>query len=124
MLGNFINSAAAVFTSPKVSQGPLFLEQDVKMAEEALLEEERNVKRVELKIGGMTVSLFENTSMVERELIAVWGVCSQHRRPDYVDDKGKAWDEARIAEEVEDVGFDAEVVEQGEIKQVELRIYG
>jgi Cu+-exporting ATPase len=41
-----------------------------------------------------------------------------------VDDKGKAWDEARIAEEVEDVGFDAEVVEQGEIKQVELRIYG
>jgi hypothetical protein len=85
MLGNFINSAAAVFTSPKVSQGPLFLEQDVKMAEEALLEEERNVKRVELKIGGMTVSLFENTSMVERELIAVWGVCSQHRRPDFAD---------------------------------------
>lgn len=56
MLGNFIHSAAAVFTSPKVTQGPLFLNEDAKMVEAALLEEERRVKRVELKIGGMTVS--------------------------------------------------------------------
>jgi Cu+-exporting ATPase len=59
---------------------------------------------------------------VQVSLLAERGVIEYDA--DYVDDKGKAWDEARIAEEVEDVGFDAEVVEQGEIKQVELRIYG
>lgn len=42
----------------------------------------------------------------------------------YVDDKGKGWDEARIAEEVEDVGFDVELVEQSEVRSVELRVYG
>ena len=64
LLGNFINSAAAVFTSPKVSQGPLFLEEEAKMADEALLNGEMGeVKRVELKIGGMTVSSAKATEV-------------------------------------------------------------
>lgn len=32
--------------------------------------------------------------------------------PDFKDAKGLSWDEARIAEEVEDIGFEASVVEQ------------
>jgi Cu+-exporting ATPase len=44
--------------------------------------------------------------------------------PNYVDAKGEGWTEARIAEEVEDVGFDAEVVEKSAIVPVELRVYG
>lgn len=44
--------------------------------------------------------------------------------PEYVDAKGEHWTDARIAEEVEDVGFDAEVVEKSEIVQVELHVYG
>lgn len=34
------------------------------------------------------------------------------------------WDDARIAEEVEDIGFEASVVEISEIQDVELRVYG
>lgn len=59
---------------------------------------------------------------VQVSLLAERGVVEYD--PDYVDSKGKKWDDARIAEEVEDVGFDAEVVEQSETKHVELRVYG
>lgn len=44
--------------------------------------------------------------------------------PEYVDAKGEHWTEARIAEEIEDVGFDAEVVEKSAIVGVELQVYG
>lgn len=56
MLGSLLNSAASVFTStsPRVSQG-VFLDEEAKGEGEGLVEE-RSVKRVELKIGGMTVS--------------------------------------------------------------------
>lgn len=43
---------------------------------------------------------------------------------EYVDAKGEAWTDAKIAEEVEDVGFDAEVVERSAIVDVELLVYG
>lgn len=59
---------------------------------------------------------------VQVSLLAERGVVEYD--PDYVDSKGAKWDDARIAEEIEDVGFDAAVVEQSEIQQVELRIYG
>lgn len=42
----------------------------------------------------------------------------------FVDPSGKKWTEASIAEEIEDIGFEAEVVERSEVQQVELRIYG
>ena len=43
---------------------------------------------------------------------------------DYVGTSGEKWTDAKIAEEIEDVGFDAEVVEVSETNEVELRIYG
>lgn len=43
---------------------------------------------------------------------------------DFKDGKGLKWDESRIAEEVEDIGFEASVVEQSEVQDVELRVYG
>lgn len=44
--------------------------------------------------------------------------------PEYIDDKGQHWNDARIAEEIEDIGFDAEVVEVGAESAVDLLIYG
>lgn len=44
--------------------------------------------------------------------------------PEFVDAKGERWTDARIAEEVEDVGFDAEVVEKSAIVAIELHVYG
>ena len=61
IIGNIINSAAAVFTTPRVTQGSFF--QDVKAVDDALLDGERDIKRVELKIGGMTVSSAKATEV-------------------------------------------------------------
>lgn len=44
--------------------------------------------------------------------------------PDYVDSKGQAWNDARVAEEIEDCGFEATVVERSIEQDVELRVYG
>lgn len=44
--------------------------------------------------------------------------------PEYIDDKGQHWNDARIAEEIEDIGFDAEVVEVSAESAVDLLIYG
>jgi hypothetical protein len=54
MLGSILNTAAAVFTSPKVPHS-VFLDEEAKGEGDAL-GAEGDVKRVELKIGGMTVS--------------------------------------------------------------------
>jgi Cu+-exporting ATPase len=43
---------------------------------------------------------------------------------DYVNEYGEGWTEKKIADEIEDVGFDAEIVEKSEIASVELRVYG
>jgi Cu+-exporting ATPase len=59
---------------------------------------------------------------VQISLLAERGVVEYD--PDFTDVKGLKWDEARIAEEVEDIGFEASVVEQSEIQDVELRVYG
>ena len=42
----------------------------------------------------------------------------------FVAEDGTRWDSARVAEEIEDCGFDAEVVERGRSQNVELRVYG
>lgn len=44
--------------------------------------------------------------------------------PEFVRSDGKCWNDAMIAEEIEDIGFDAQVVEKSEVQQVELRVYG
>lgn len=41
-----------------------------------------------------------------------------------MDAKGVPWSDAKIAEEIEDIGFEAEVMEKSEIDEVELRVYG
>ena len=43
---------------------------------------------------------------------------------DYVNEYGEHWTDKKIADEVEDVGFDAEIVEKSEVAHVELRVYG
>ena len=42
----------------------------------------------------------------------------------FVRSSGDNWTDAKIAEEIEDIGFDAEIVEQSEVDDVHLRIYG
>ncbi|BEI85151.1 hypothetical protein CcaverHIS002_0505520 [Cutaneotrichosporon cavernicola] len=90
-------------------------------------------ERVELRIGGMTcgacvasiegqVSGLAGILSVQVSLLAERAVVEYD--PEYVDIKGQVWTDARIAEEIEDVGFDAEVVEKSAIIPVELRVYG
>jgi Cu+-exporting ATPase len=43
---------------------------------------------------------------------------------EFVNQYGEKWTEKKIADEIEDIGFDAEVVEKSEIVEVELRVYG
>lgn len=43
---------------------------------------------------------------------------------DFLDQKGQKWTDARIAEEIDDIGFEAEVMEKSEVDHFELRIYG
>jgi hypothetical protein len=59
---------------------------------------------------------------VQISLLAERGVVEYEEN--FVDASGKKWTEANIAEEIEDIGFEAEVVERSEVQQVELRIYG
>jgi Cu+-exporting ATPase len=42
----------------------------------------------------------------------------------FTDSKGEIWTDAKVAEEIEDVGFDAEVVERSAIVSVDLLVYG
>jgi Cu+-exporting ATPase len=42
----------------------------------------------------------------------------------FVDSHGRGWTDAKIAEEIDDIGFEAEVVERSEVDEVELRVYG
>jgi Cu+-exporting ATPase len=59
---------------------------------------------------------------VQISLLAERGVVEYDE--DFVGPSGKRWTEANIAEEIEDIGFEAEVVERSEVQKVELRIYG
>jgi Cu+-exporting ATPase len=61
-------------------------------------------------------------SSVQISLLAERGVVEYDE--EFVDHKGDRWSDAKIAEEIEDIGFEAEVVERSEIQTVELRIYG
>lgn len=96
-----------------------------------------HIKRVELRIGGMTcgacVASIENALVsqpgiksVQISLLAERGIVEYDEsfcEGDAESQKPK-WDPAKIAEEIEDVGFEADVVEKSEFEQVELRLYG
>lgn len=59
---------------------------------------------------------------VQISLLAERGVVEYDE--DYVNDKLEGWTEKKVADEIEDIGFDAEVVERSEVAHVELRVYG
>ena len=44
--------------------------------------------------------------------------------PEWAGPDGSGWTDAKVAEEIEAIGFDAEVVEVSEEDEVELRVYG
>ncbi|WWC73094.1 uncharacterized protein I206_107059 [Kwoniella pini CBS 10737] len=131
----------SIFTSPRISQGiTLGSEEEGKLGESsrsttaALLSKDapEGLRRVELRVGGMTcgacVASIESQLVqpgihsVQISLLAERGVVEYDE--DFVDSQGKKWDDARIAEEIEDIGFEATVVEKSEVDEVELRIYG
>lgn len=59
---------------------------------------------------------------VQISLLAERGVVEYDE--EWVGPNGQRWDDAKIAEEIEDIGFEAELVEQSEEVEVELRVYG
>lgn len=59
---------------------------------------------------------------VQISLLAERGVVEYDE--DYLNDKGEGWSEKKVADEIEDIGFEAEVVERSEVVEVELRVYG
>jgi Cu+-exporting ATPase len=61
-------------------------------------------------------------SSVQISLLAERGVVEYDG--DYVNEYGEHWTDKKIADEVEDVGFDAEIVEKSEVAHIELRVYG
>ncbi|ORY33109.1 E1-E2 ATPase-domain-containing protein [Naematelia encephala] len=137
ILDTIITPISSLFTAPlPVSPKVGFLQdEESKLGGEgssSRLLNGANTKRVELRIGGMTcgacVASIESQlqqpgiTSVQISLLAERGVVEFDE--DWVDAKGAGWDEARIKEEVEDIGFDAEVVERSEIDEVELRVYG
>lgn len=77
ILGNIIDVAASVF-SPRIGTSQaVFLDEEAKGEVEALVEGGK--KRVELKIGGMTVSVqlaaFEIRLVVKADKVAVRSLC-------------------------------------------------
>ncbi|WVW79360.1 hypothetical protein I302_101328 [Kwoniella bestiolae CBS 10118] len=131
----------SIFTSPRISQGiTLGNEEEGKLGESStsaasgVLSKDapEGYKRVELRVGGMTcgacVASIESQlkqpgiHSVQISLLAERGVVEYDE--DFVDPQGKRWDDARIAEEIEDIGFEAIVVEKSEVDEVELRVYG
>jgi len=61
-------------------------------------------------------------SSVQISLLAERGVVEYDGN--YVNEYGEHWTDKKIADEVEDVGFDAEIVEKSEVAHIELRVYG
>ncbi|WWC91209.1 uncharacterized protein L201_006151 [Kwoniella dendrophila CBS 6074] len=128
----------SIFTSPRITHGiTLGGEEDGKFGESStsgLLSKEapEGLKRVELRVGGMTcgacVASIESMLVqpgiksVQISLLAERGVVEYDEN--FVDQHGNKWDDARIAEEIEDIGFEATVVEKSEVDEVELRVYG
>lgn len=114
----------------------------------------KRVCKVELRIGGMTVCVTFDSSpfcsdphvasllqcgacvaaiennlkeqagihSVQIALLAERGIVEYEA--DFVGEDGSKWDSAKIAEEIEDCGFEAEVVERGSSQELNLRVYG
>ncbi|ORX39136.1 E1-E2 ATPase-domain-containing protein [Kockovaella imperatae] len=115
---------------------PLYTEEDYKAGPSSLAKagpsSSANLNKIEMRIGGMTcgacVASIESQLLqpgiksVQISLLAERGVVEYDES--YVRESGECWTDAKIAEEIEDIGFEAEVVEQSEVDDVQLRIYG
>ncbi|KAJ9106293.1 hypothetical protein QFC21_001438 [Naganishia friedmannii] len=93
-------------------------------------DEDSNIKRVELRIGGMTcgacvasieslLSTQPGIVSVQVSLLAERGVVEYDET---IQDTG--WTPEKIAEEIEDCGFEAQVVEKSQISDVQMSVYG
>ncbi|WRT69073.1 uncharacterized protein IL334_006056 [Kwoniella shivajii] len=140
LLNSFVSAIPApitsIFTSPRIPQGITLGEEDGKFGESSTAglskEAPDGLKRVELRVGGMTcgacVASIESQlkqpgiHSIQISLLAERGVVEYDES--FVDSQGNKWDDARIAEEIEDIGFEATVVEKSEVDEVELRVYG
>ncbi|WVN90560.1 uncharacterized protein L203_105799 [Cryptococcus depauperatus CBS 7841] len=130
LVNNIPTPIRYVFTSPNANQRIALEDEEGKgvLSKEA----ERNLKRVEVVIGGMTcgacVASIEKQlkqpgiHSVQVSLLAERGVMEYDG--DYVRSNGEKWTGDTIAEEIEDIGFEAAVVEKSSVEQVELRVYG
>lgn len=59
---------------------------------------------------------------IQISLLAERGVVEYDEN--FVKADGEHWTGDKIAEEIEDIGFEATVVEKSEVQEVELRVYG
>lgn len=59
---------------------------------------------------------------VQISLLAERGVVEYDEN--FVKADGEHWTDDKVAEEIEDIGFEATVVEKSEVEEVELHIYG
>lgn len=59
---------------------------------------------------------------IQISLLAERGVVEYDEN--FVKTDGEHWTDGKIAEEIEDIGFEATVVEKSEVEEVELRVYG
>lgn len=59
---------------------------------------------------------------IQISLLAERGVVEYDEN--FVKADGEHWTDDKIAEEIEDIGFEATVVEKSEVQEVELRVYG
>ncbi|KAK8844036.1 hypothetical protein IAR55_006830 [Kwoniella newhampshirensis] len=134
-----ISPISKLFTSPRIPQGITLGDEEGKLGESSRTgaglskEAPSGLKRVELRVGGMTcgacVASIESQlkhqvgiNSVQISLLAERGVVEYDEA--FVDAHGQTWSDARIAEEIEDIGFEATVVEKSEVDEVELRVYG
>jgi len=150
LLSNLVaNSPLSSLFSPKINYLPVPEDTTYNGESSKSVHGEMNIHRVELKVGGMTVRPFSRikrvvqadeqcgacVAAIEGQLTKMPGITSVQISllaergvveydGDYVNEYGEAWTDKKIADEIEDVGFDAEIVEKSEIAAVELRVYG
>jgi Cu+-exporting ATPase len=75
------------------------------------------VASIEGQLGGMDGILSVQVSLLAERAVVEYDTS-------YTDTKGEIWTDAKVAEEIEDIGFDAEVVERSAIANVDLLVYG
>jgi len=120
-IANFISPIQSLFSPTKSST----LLPDEDLPSTSSIPREMVHKKVELKIGGMTcgacVASIES-QLIQSGIISVQVSLLAERGVVEYDEN--LWTDEKIVSEIEDIGFDAEVIEKSEIREVELRVYG